>query len=90
MTTMKEKINKVLLEMYSVEIRGGFGLFDVMIPIAEEIHCELWETDIQVYRQKKEELYYLLFGTEHPHNVKDAEFKYHKYMELLESLLKEY
>lgn len=90
MTTMKEKINKVLLEMYSVEIRGGFGLFDVMIPIAEEIHCELWETDIQVYRQKKEELYYLLFGKEHPHFMKDWEFRYEKYMELLESLLKEY
>jgi hypothetical protein len=46
---MNEKIKNILLEMYSAEIRGGFGLFDVMIPLAEEIHCELKETDIELF-----------------------------------------
>lgn len=87
---MKEKINKVLLEMYSVEIRGGFELFDVMIPIAEEIHCELCETDIQIYRQKREELYKLIFGDLFPHCYDDWDFRFNKYMELLELMLKEY
>jgi len=41
------KIDNILLAMYSAEIRGGFDLFDVMIPLAEEIHCELRGTNIE-------------------------------------------
>lgn len=80
------KINNILLEMYSAEIRGGFELFDVMLPLAEEIHCELRGTDIEQFRLRKTEIYKLVFGNQHPHEG-DWKFKFNQYMKLLNDLL---
>ena len=85
---MIDKINTVLLEMYSAEIRGGFELFDVMIPLAEEIHCELKDTNIELFRSRKNEITKLVLGNQHPHQG-DWNFKFDQYMKLLNSLLEE-